>query len=346
MNKTGGVTVTGFEGPEKRLEVDFKKNLDRPDGLRTLGKDQWQEMLNFSSCTIISQTSNECFDSYVLSESSLFVYPYKLMIKTCGTTTLLKIIPKLLEYAKTCELEVELVMYSRKNFLFPDQQQFPHTDWRVELDYLDGFFDGNSYVLGPLTDDHWYLYLADYSDSSAEQSSKEQTLEIMMHNLDRNAAFNFYRKEGTGDRDKFPGVAELIPGQETDEFNFTPCGYSMNGLRDHVYSTIHVTPEPQCSYASFETNLSLPSYKSLINHVFDIFQPGTVTLTLFSEKANPMPAQRALEMEIPGYVLVYKNVSELGCNRDVILCNYESVSYHSAKQQRRVRAHQPINITM
>jgi len=344
MNKTGGVTVTGFEGPEKRLEVDFKKNLDRPDGLRSFNKDQWQEMLNFSSCTIISQTSNEYCDSYVLSESSLFVYPYKLMIKTCGTTTLLKIIPTLLEYAKTCELEVELVMYSRKNFLFPDQQQFPHTGWRFELEYLNNFFEGNSYILGPLTADHWYLYLADYSDSSAPESTKEQTLEIMMHNLDRNAALQFYRKEGTGDRDKFPGVAELIEGQETDEFNFTPCGYSMNGIMDQVYSTIHVTPEPQCSYASFETNLSLPSYKSLINRVFDIFQPGTVTLTLFSEKANPMPAQRVLEMEIPGYVLVYKNVSELGCNRDVILCNYESVTYHAAHQQRRNRAHQPITM--
>jgi len=343
MNKTGGVTVTGFEGPEKRLEVDFKKNLDRPDGLRAINKDQWQEMLNFSSCTIISQTSNEYFDSYVLSESSLFVYPYKLMIKTCGTTTLLKIIPKLLEYAKSCELDVELVMYSRKNFLFPEAQQFPHNDWHAELDYLGNFFDGNSYVLGPLTNDHWYLYLADYSDNTVE-SSKEQTLEIMMHNLDRNAAFNFYRKEGTEDKDKFPGVAELITGQETDEFNFTPCGYSMNGLRDQVYSTIHVTPEPHCSYASFETNLSLPSYRALISSVFDIFQPGTVTLTLFSEKANPMPGQRALDMEIPGYVLVYKTVSELGCNRDVVLCNYESVAFRSGKQQRR-RSH-PVDISV
>jgi S-adenosylmethionine decarboxylase len=336
MNKTGSVTVTGFEGPEKRLEIDFKKNLDRPNGLRAFDKDQWQEMLNFSACTIISQTSNDYFDSYVLSESSLFVYPYKLMIKTCGTTTLLKIIPKLLEYAATCQLQVELVMYSRKNFLFPDLQQFPHTDWRVELEYLDNHFDGNSYILGPLTGDHWYLYLADYSDSSTD-TSKEQTLEIMMHNLDRTAAFNFYRKEGTSDKDKFPGVAELIPGQETDEFNFNPCGYSMNGLCDEVYSTIHVTPEPQCSYASFETNLSLPSYKNLISQVFAIFKPGTVTLTLFTEKANPIPAQRAAGLEIPGYNLVYKTLSELGCNRDIILCNYESEEYQAEKNQRRSR---------
>jgi S-adenosylmethionine decarboxylase len=336
MNTTGCVTITGFEGPEKRLEVDFKKNLDRPNGLRAFSKDQWQEMLNFSACTIISQTSNDSFDAYVLSESSLFIYPYKMMIKTCGTTTLLKIIPKLLEYAQSCDLEVELVMYSRKNFLFPDKQQYPHVDWRSELDYLGDFFDGQSYVFGPLTNDHWYLYLADYSDPTTE-TTKEHTLEIMMHHLDREAAFNFYRKEGTQDRDKFPGVAELIPNQETDEFNFTPCGYSMNGLCGNVYSTIHVTPEPQCSYASFETNLSLKSYKGLIRQVFDIFQPGTVTLTLFNEKANPMPTQRSLDMEIPGYSLVFKTVSELGCNRDLILCNYESDAFSKATKKQRSR---------
>lgn len=348
MNKTGCVTVTGFEGPEKRLEVDFKKNLNRPDGLRSINKDQWQEMLNLSACTIIGQTSNAHFDAYVLSESSLFVYPYKIMIKTCGTTTLLKIIPKLLEYGKSCDLEVELVMYSRKNFLFPHLQQFPHVDWNTEADYLNEHFEGDSYILGAITADHWYLYLADYSDESSHAaSSKEQTLEIMMHNLDRNAAFNFYRKEGTDDRDKFPGVAELIPGQITDEFNFTPCGYSMNGLRDGVYSTIHVTPEPQCSYASFETNLALPCFKSLISNVFDIFKPGTVTLTLFSEKENLAPAQRSIDMQIPGYVLVYKSISELGNHRDVILFNYESVEFHAAKtQQRRVKSQQQQPLTL
>jgi len=321
MVEVSGVTITGFEGPEKRLEIDFKPNPSKPHGLRMIGRDQWQEMLNFSSCTIISQMSNEFCDSYVLSESSLFVFPTKLMIKTCGTTTLLKIIPKLLQFARMCQLEIEYVMYSRKNFLFPDKQIAPHLSWSHELEYLDEHFDGQSYVLGPINKDHWYLYVADYSEP-CDAASKEVTLELMMHKLDRMAASQFYRKEGLGDRDKFPGVMELVEEQQTDEFNFTPCGYSMNGLADSVYSTIHVTPEPQCSYASFETNCSASSYKQMILRVFDIFKPGTVTLTLFRE--NTQSEHDAVDLQLPGYTIKYKTVSDLGGNRNVVMCNYEA----------------------
>ena len=162
-------------------------------------------MLDLAKCTIISHSTNNYFDAFVLSESSLFVYPYKVMIKTCGTTTLLKTVPKLLEYASRFSLEVELVLFSRKNFLFPDKQIYPHTDWRDEIRYLDEYFVGQSYIFGPRSADHWYLYLADYSDASA-LSSKDVTLEIMMHNLEeKNAQNKFCRKEGTGDFDKLPG---------------------------------------------------------------------------------------------------------------------------------------------
>ena len=49
------------------------------------------------------------------------------------------------------------------------------------------------------------------------------------------------------------GIAALLPGADIDEFMFEPCGYSMNGLhaRD-AFSTIHITPEEACSYASIE----------------------------------------------------------------------------------------------
>jgi len=329
-----GVIVSAFEGPEKRLEVDFKINPSRPLGLRIYSKEQWQELLNYANCTIISSLCNEYCDSYVLSESSLFVFPAKMILKTCGTTTLLRTIPKLLEYARGCQMSIEYVMYSRKNFLMPEKQIAPHTSWNDEVEYLDEYFDGQSYLMGPITKDHWYLYVADYSDP-CDAASKEVTLEIMMHKLDRAAASQFYRKEGIAERDKFPGVAELINGQETDEYNFTPCGYSMNGLADQYYSTIHVTPEAHCSYASFETNLSVNSYKNCVLRVFDIFKPGTVTLTLFRE--NTDSEHDKLDLVLPGYTLKYKTVSDLGGNRNVVLCNYESNDFGGNVLKRRIK---------
>lgn len=317
---------TGFEGPEKRLEIDFKHNPNAINGLRDIPQATWQEMLDYAKCTIISHTQNEYFDAFVLSESSLFVYPTKIMVKTCGTTTLLSVIPKLLEIANACELSVEFVMFSRKNYLFPNKQLGIHNRWDDEVTYLNTIFDGNAYVVGPTSSDHWYLYLADYSETT-RVVTPEKTLEIMMHKLDPVVASQFYRKEETGDKDKFPGVAELIEGCETDEFNFSPCGYSMNGLFNQAYSTIHVTPEAICSYASFETNLSLPSYNKLIAHVLDLFKPGTFTITFFTEKATAAVATTPFAFEIEGYVLKHKTFSELEGNCDILMANFESVDY-------------------
>jgi len=312
-----------------------------------------------AKCNILHHTANEHFDSFVLSESSLFVYPTKVMIKTCGTTTLLNAIPKILEYAQEFELTVRLVMYSRKNFLFPQEQKFPYRDgWAAEVEYLNSFFDGSSHILGPMTNEHWCLYLADYSDNDRNVSgsgghrASEHTLEMMMTGLDHTVAQAFYRggNPEVADDEKFPGMADILPGSETDEYNFRPCGYSMNGLNKDAYYTIHVTPEPHCSYASFETNVSLANYKGLVHHVLSIFKPSRVTMTFFSEKGNCDPSissgsssdddisgdvtekhsaihvasPSVLDTNLPGFVVKHKTTTELEGERTVTMCNLES----------------------
>lgn len=81
------------------------------------------------------------------SESSMFIYPHKIILKTCGTTTLLIAIHRLLEIASEyCQLnKVWRVFYSRKSFVFPEAQLGPHKDWNEEVKFLDQllgkFFD-------------------------------------------------------------------------------------------------------------------------------------------------------------------------------------------------------------
>lgn len=329
--------TTGFEGPEKRLEVDFKYNSNSLNGLREISEEKWQELLNFAKCTIISRAKNEYFDSYVLSESSLFVYPFKMMVKTCGTTTLLHTIPKLLEYANQLGLEVEFVMFSRKNYMFPGKQANPHNHWDEEVSYLNTYFDGSSYIIGNMSTDHWYLYLANYSDNN-RVIVPEKTIEIMMHKLDATTSAQFYRKENMGDKDKFPGVADLLPNAETDEFNFTPCGYSMNGLSRQSYYTIHVTPEPHCSYASFETNHPATDYNDLIKNVLTMFKPHTFSVSFFTEKANAVASAIPFDVELEGYVVKFKTVTELEGNCDVVMVSYESNEHASRpKSPRKVK---------
>ena len=48
------------------------------------------------------------------------------------------------------------------------------------------------------------------------------------------------------------GISSLLPKATVDDFVFDPCGYSMNGLEGSAFSTIHVTPQQDCSYASLE----------------------------------------------------------------------------------------------
>lgn len=137
-----------FEGPEKLLEVWFspsEKALPAsasPLGLKAVSQDSWKEMLDLVNCKVLSVIDSRNVDAYLLSESSMFVFPHKLVLKTCGTTTLLLGLSRMLEIAaleagfphvkaSLCDGEAvattpHRVFYSRKNFLFPTQQRGPH----------------------------------------------------------------------------------------------------------------------------------------------------------------------------------------------------------------------------
>jgi S-adenosylmethionine decarboxylase len=73
----------------------------------------------------VSRTSSAHVDAYVLSESSLFVYADRLVLKTCGTTRLLEAVPELLALAAGLGLAARRCKYSRASFLFPEHQVRP-----------------------------------------------------------------------------------------------------------------------------------------------------------------------------------------------------------------------------
>lgn len=158
-------------------------------------------MLDLVNCKVLSIVESEHVDAYLLSESSMFVFPHKLILKTCGTTTLLSGLPRILEIAalfakfphrvanqKTGTGTAAIpyrVFYSRKNFLFPDRQRGPHRSWRDEVKSLDRLFlGGSAYMIGKMNGEHWYLYLTEPNTILTPPSTPERReTETKMLNL-------------------------------------------------------------------------------------------------------------------------------------------------------------------
>jgi S-adenosylmethionine decarboxylase len=256
-------------------------------------------MLEAGQCCILSKTSNEHIDAYVLSESSLFVYSHKVVIKTCGTTTLLKTLPFIRKYAERLGMEIEWVSYSRKNYTFPEEQVYPHTSFQTEVAFLNDFFpDGSAHVLGPLNHDHWYIYVWDADEHEPSiaggvhrplTASNESTLHVLMQDMHPTVAQKFFKEADptmTSRRMTIEsGIRDLVPGAVLDDFAFDPCGYSMNGILFDAYYTIHITPESHCSYVSFETNARLRSYESLLKNVIRCFRPAKYAVSVYADRA-------------------------------------------------------------
>lgn len=203
-----------FEGPEKLLEIWFAPSpACVPDagiaengrsGLRAVEKKVWEEMLDIVKCKILSVVYGSEMDAYLLrcvlmispavssgsdlatSESSLFVSPHRLILKTCGTTLNLLGLPRILAIAKQYAklTKVYQCFYSRKAFMFPDRQLGPHRDWGMEVEFLDRIFDhGSAYTVGKVNGDHWLLYMTTPEDLSSGSGTEFSSLASSMVSL-------------------------------------------------------------------------------------------------------------------------------------------------------------------
>lgn len=319
------VSAIGFEGFEKRLEISFSEPscfLDpEGKGLRALSKAQLDEILKPAECTIVSSLSNEHLDSYVLSESSLFVYPYKIIIKTCGTTKLLRAIPPILKLAGTVSLSVEAVRYTRGSFIFPGAQSYPHRNFSEEVDVLDSYFgelaSKKAYVMGsPMNTQKWHVYSACAGSVKDLNFDPVYTLEMCMTGLDREKASVFYKSETSSASlmTKDSGIRNILPKSDICDFEFDPCGYSMNSIEGSALSTIHVTPEDGFSYASFEAagyDLKAANLGQLVERVLACFEPREFSVSLHADYGSKS-FDDVNALDVKGYSLDDKSFEELG----------------------------------
>ncbi|XP_058768306.1 S-adenosylmethionine decarboxylase proenzyme-like [Vicia villosa] len=332
------VSAIGFEGFEKRLEISFFEPGIFVDpegkGLRSLTKSQIDEILGPAECTIVSSLSNEKVDSYVLSESSLFVYPYKIIIKTCGTTKLLLSIPPVLKLSEELFLGVRSVRYTRGSFTFPGAQSFPHRSFSEEIAVLDSYFGklgsgSSAYVMGGSdSPQKWHVYSA--AAESVSLIDSVYTLEMCMTGLDREKASVFYKEQFSSAAlmTANSGIRNILPDSQICDFDFEPCGYSMNSVEGVAVSTIHVTPEDGFSYASFETcvdNLELMNLNQLVVRVLTCFQPNEFLIAVHVDVESNSFMQNCL-VNVKGYCRQERCYQELGRGGCVVFQKFMKTS--------------------
>lgn len=66
--------------------------------------------------------------------------------------------------------------------------------------------------------------------------------------------------------------------------------------------TIHITPEPDFSYVSFESNVAASNYGDLISRVIKLFQPGKFVVTIFANKVKVV--NLSIQMDVWKYIFV------------------------------------------
>ncbi|KAF2245962.1 S-adenosylmethionine decarboxylase [Trematosphaeria pertusa] len=320
-------STNAFEGPEKLLEVWFSSSATDlpgragPRGLKAVPADTWKEMLDLVNCKVLSVIESEHVDAYLLSESSMFVFPHKVVLKTCGTTTLLWGLPRLLEIAAldagfphvaaqpTCGIAAAAtpyrVFYSRKNFIYPDQQRGPHRSWRDEVRYLDQRFQGGSaYMIGKMNGEHWYLYITGPDTTLTPPPSPEreipetetklmshpqrllpgqmtdeeedETLEILMTDLDEKNSRQFYLEDASA-------VAEGRFFQKARE------------ARKNVISSLGSIPEEKCE--SLGGSTALNSAANTYSEDFDVFEQTSSDHSGFSSDEDELTFPEELTTE-------------------------------------------------
>ncbi|XP_061347501.1 S-adenosylmethionine decarboxylase proenzyme-like [Gastrolobium bilobum] len=330
----------GFEGFEKRIEISFREPLifKDPQGvnLRSLTRSQLNSILEPACCTIVSHFSNAELDSYVVSESSLFVYPFKIILKTCGTTKLLLSINPILHLAASLSLSVLAVKYSRGTFLFPNYQFAPHRCFSDEVAVLNDHFPhlhAKPSVIGDPANPNrnWHIYSACRVDATSHDvrttTTTTNNVEMCMTGLDRDKARVFFKESGGGKMTEMSGMSEIIPSHVICDFEFDPCGYSMNGIEGAAFSTVHVTPEDGLSYASYEAEGFDPEsigFGPLVSRVLRCFRPtefsiavtckaGAEGWAMWDADVEGYYCESVVKQERPGKVcIVYRTYSPKG----------------------------------
>jgi len=282
-----------YEGVEKKLTLIFSKagNVS----IRKAVKEKvWRNVVEVVDAKVLSVMRSDHIDAYLLSESSLFVFKDRICLKTCGTTRIFNavkvIVAHLLE--EIPEKNLIKVMYSRPTYRFPDRQlkgygqrfekevellrevtiEATARSWESTIHTTGEGITFHSSILSPSGKTEKRVVLKERVENKV-CNQEYINMDLAMFNLDQSKLKHFFGQqvnvlENSSLRGFLPTNS---PGLQIDDYNFDPCGYSLNAIDKEYYWCVHITPEAQYSYLSFETNH--PSAPDIYQKLQDFYSP-------------------------------------------------------------------------
>ena len=260
-----------FEGSEKKAEVIV--NNQNISLLNDISTTFWQELVACSNAQILSSIENEHCKAFLLSESSLFVWNDRFLILTCGVTQLVNSIEYFIQHTRP--EDIAHVTYQRKNEYFSSAQLSSFDD---DIKLLSKYLTGKSYRFGEIYAHHNHLF---HQDNQFQADTDDTTYNLLAYQISEHASQTLTTQGlSTQEIRDFFCIDELLPDFTVDDFVFDPYGYSLNAIKNKDYFTIHVTPQADSSYVSFESNKSL---HHLVPKIIQALSPASFDLLAFND---------------------------------------------------------------
>ena len=260
-----------FEGSEKKVEV-----LVHPEKLSLLNDvsdDFWALLVQRCNAQILSSIRNDSCKAFLLSESSLFVWDDRFLILTCGVTDLVNSAEFFIQ-----EIGLDVIKhltYQRKNEYFAHVQP---TCFGDDIKLLSQYLPGKALRFGELDSHHTYMF---HQTNDFKAEANDVTYELLAYQISENASSEL-TVPGLNVEDirDFLKLDIILPNFILDDFVFDPYGYSVNAILGNDYLTIHVTPQADSSYVSFESSLDLIE---LAPTILKVLQPASFDLLTYNE---------------------------------------------------------------
>jgi S-adenosylmethionine decarboxylase len=257
-----------FEGSEKKVEVSIESSYFSL--INDISDQFWSELVNKANAKILSCIQNDECKAFILSESSLFVWHNRFVILTCGVTHLINAVEYFIQ--EQGSHKINYLTYQRKNEYYSYVQPSCFGD---DVKTLSHYITGSAIRFGEMDSHHTFLFY-----KSSESHARNRSYELLAYQISKEASDNLTNPNITSEEIReFLQLDKLLPGFIIDDHIFDPYGYSVNAIKEGMYLTIHVTPQAESSYVSFESNINTIKLSSII---LDILKPKSFDLLCFN----------------------------------------------------------------